>query len=179
MRLQFLLKNKCSLRSKIRAVRAASAARGSEAAFWAASGRRPTGGERATPPWKNSTPAHQPGGREESFHPCVRASFGRLNRATVRSLSQGGREELRTSASEAFLRTDGGAFSPSPPGSSPGPQPGSRRSSSPLPPRLLRAPQPGRPAKPFYREAGGSSTPRSDAVRRGLCKTGARARAQR
>lgn len=175
MRLQFLLKNKCSLRSKIRAVRAASAARGSEAASWAASGRRPTGGERATPPWKNSTPAHQPGSRTELFTPASEVFL----RQPGRSLLPGGREELRTSASEAFLRTDGGAFSPSPPGSSPGPQPGSRRNSSPLPPRLLRAPQPGRPAKPFYREAGGSSTPRSDAVRRGLRKTGARARAQR
>ena len=104
MRLQFLLKNKCSLRSKIRAGRAASAARRSRAAFWTASGQRPEGGERATPPWKNSTPAHQPGGREESFYPCLRPP--------LRAPQQGNRTEPFTGRSGG---RPGGAFPPLPP----------------------------------------------------------------
>ena len=75
-----------------------------------------------------STPASGPfsGSREESFHPCVRASFGRLNRTTGRSLLRTVGRSLSTPASAplsgastgqpygAFYRTVGRAAGGSP-----------------------------------------------------------------
>ena len=83
-----------------------------------------------------STPASGPfsGSREESFHPCVRASFGRLNRTTERSLlpdgREGGRAKFFAPASEVFLRRPGGVLPP-------------------LRPGLFRAPQQDNRTEPF------------------------------
>ena len=121
-----------------------------------------------------STPASGPfsGSREESFHPCVRASFGRLNRTTGRSIlpdgREGGRAELFAPASGplsgastgqpygAFHRTAGRAAGRSL--STPASEVFLRRPGGVLPPLrpgLFRAPQQDNRTEPFTGRPGG------------------------